>query len=51
MFDKVSESYVSDRGCYTVGDISLAALRANKALLDDPDVFICNFPRFFLDLD
>ncbi|MDE5656822.1 MAG: homoserine dehydrogenase [Muribaculaceae bacterium] len=51
VFDKVCESYVSDRGCYTVGDISLAALRANKALLDDPEVFICNFPRFFLDLD
>ena len=51
VFSKITESYVSARGCYTVGDISLAALRANKALLDDPDVFVCNIPRFFLDLD
>ncbi len=51
VFSKITESYVSAEGCYTVGDISLAALRANKALLDDPDVFVCNIPRFFLDLD
>lgn len=51
VFERVSESYVSDSGCYTVGDISLATLRNNHALLDNPDIFICNFPRFFLDLD
>ncbi len=51
VFSKITESYVSAEGCYTVGDISLAALRANKALLDDPDVFVCSIPRFFLDLD
>lgn len=50
-FSRIYESYTSDEGCYTVGDISLAALRANRALLEDPDIFICNFPRFFLDLD
>lgn len=50
-FDRVSESYVSENGCYTVGDVSLATLRANRTLLEDPDIFICNFPRFFLNLD
>ena len=51
VFTKITESYVSENGCYTVGDISLATLRANRTLLDNPDIFICNFPRFFLDLD
>ena len=50
-FIRITESYVSDNGCYTVGDISLATLRANDALFNDPDIFICNIPRFFLDLD
>lgn len=50
-FEKITESYVSENGCYTVGDISLAALRANRALLDDKSIFLCNTPRFFLDLD
>ncbi len=50
-FEKITESYVSENGCYTVGDISLAALRANRALLDDKYIFLCNTPRFFLDLD
>ena len=51
IFEKVTESYVSADGCYTVGDMSLADLRTNKALLDDPDIFVCNIPRFFLDMD
>lgn len=50
-FEKITESYVSENGCYTVGDISLAALCANRALLDDKSIFLCNTPRFFLDLD
>ncbi len=50
-FENITERYISADGCYTVGDISLAALRANKAILDDQSVFLCNIPRFFLDLD
>lgn len=50
-FEKITERYLSDEGCYTVGDISLASLRGNKSILDNPSVFICNIPRFFLDLD
>ncbi len=50
-FENITERYISADGCYTVGDISLAALRVNKAILDDQSVFLCNIPRFFLDLD
>lgn len=50
-FLRVTESYVSGRGCYTVGDISLSTLRACRSLAERDDIFLCNFPRFYLDLD
>ena len=46
-FDKILERYISDHTCYTVGDLSLAELMLHPELLSDPDVFICNIPRFF----
>ena len=50
-FLRVTESYVSDRGCYTVGDIKLSTLRACRSRAERDDIFLCNFPRFYLELD
>ncbi|MCM1110818.1 MAG: homoserine dehydrogenase [Clostridium sp.] len=48
-FESISESYRSEEASYVVGEIRLSELR--RACLDDPDIFVCNFPLFYLDRD
>lgn len=50
-FKEIQESYVSSSYKYVVGEILLSDLIANRPLLNAPDVFVANFPRFFLDRD
>lgn len=50
-FDKITERYQSESDNYVIGEIKLAELLKHQALLDSPEVFICNIPLFFLDLD
>lgn len=50
-FTSVSERYTSSEASYVIGDIPLGRLIERIDLLDSPDVFICNIPRFFLDRD
>ncbi len=50
-FDKISERYESAEQNYIIGEIKLSELLSHQQLLDSPDIFICNFPQFFLDLD
>lgn len=46
-FNHISQRYTSDDNCYIVGDIMLSELISKRHLLENPDVFLCNFPRFF----
>lgn len=50
-FIKITESYRSEEACYVMGNIMLRDLMAHRFLLDGPDIFIANIPRFFLDRD
>ncbi|MBD5233120.1 MAG: homoserine dehydrogenase [Bacteroidales bacterium] len=50
-FTRIRESFKSENANYVIGDILLSDLIANRALLDAPDVFIADFPMFFLDRD
>ena len=50
-FTSVSERYTSAEASYVIGDIPLGRLIERIDVLDSPDVFICNIPRFFLDRD
>jgi len=47
----ICEEYRSDSNRYLVGEIKLSDLIGSRCLLAAPDVFICNFPRFFADRD
>ena len=50
-FTRIRESFKSENANYVIGDILLSDLIANRVLLDAPDVFIADFPMFFLDRD
>lgn len=50
-FDRITERYQARTYGYVIGDISIANLIKARQALDNPDVFICNIPRFFLDRD
>lgn len=48
----VEEQYRSTtNGCFIIGEVRLSDLLRIRHLLDAPDLFICNFPRFFADRD
>lgn len=47
----VDEEYRSSSFRYVVGEILLSDLIRMRSLLDAEDVFICNIPRFFADID
>lgn len=51
VFDRIYEHYTSDSHCHVIGDITITNLIKASAALDNPNVFICNIPRFFLDRD
>ena len=50
-FVKLHEMHTSDTHCYVIGDILLTDLIAHRRILDSPDVFAANIPRFFIDRD
>lgn len=50
-FIKVLEKYTSEDMKYVVGLVKLNELIAARALLSQNDVFVANFPIFFLDKD
>lgn len=50
-FVKIDERYSSKVTKYVIGEISLKDLMKNRDVLDNPDVFIVNFSRFFEDRD
>lgn len=50
-FEKITESYVSERQNYVMGEINLSELIKHRETLNAPDVFIINIPRFFIDRD
>lgn len=50
-FIRVREQYTSDDNKYLIGDILLKDLKHNRALLDNPDIFVANIPLFFKDRD
>lgn len=50
-FSRIYEQYISDESCYVIGDITLAALMANRGILAAEDVFIANTSNFFEHLD
>lgn len=50
-FAEITERHQSRDFNYVIGEISLSALLEHRALLSDPDLFLCNIPRFFLDRD
>ncbi len=50
-FDKINETYSSEESRYIIGEIRISELIRNREVLEDPDLFLCNIPRFFLDLD
>lgn len=50
-FAEITERHQSRDFNYVIGEISLSALLEHRPLLSDPDLFLCNIPRFFLDRD
>ena len=50
-FDEIHERYQSESHSYVIGDITIDNLMKASVALDNPDLFICNIPRFFLDRD
>lgn len=50
-FLKIHESYACEEYRYVVVDVQLSELMRHRALLDNADVFVCNFSRFFVDRD
>lgn len=50
-FTSVHECYTSDDYGYVTGNISLKSLIEYKDALEDPEVFLCNIPKFYLDRD
>lgn len=50
-FEKITESYQSESENYVIGEIKLSELIKKRDVLDAPDVFIVNIPRFFIDRD
>ena len=50
-FHNIRETYTSDNNCYVTGEIMLSRLYEIREALSDPNIFICNIPRFFLDYD
>ncbi len=50
-FTRIRESFTSESGNYVIGDILLSDLIKNRSILDNEDVFIADFPMFFLDRD
>ena len=50
-FDEIHERYQSESHSYVIGDITIDNLMKASVALDNPDLFICNIPRFFLDCD
>lgn len=50
-FSRIHVQHSSDTGNYVIGDIMLSDLIASRQLLDAPDLFVVNIPRFFIDRD
>lgn len=50
-FQEIRESYTSPDYKYIIGDILLKDLIEQRENLSAPDVFLCNFSRFFTDRD
>ncbi len=50
-FDSILETYSSKDFRYVIGEIKLSELIRNREALENPDLFLCNIPLFFLDLD
>lgn len=50
-FEKIHVTYSSDTDKYVIGEIRISELIRARAILDSPDIFLCNIPIFFLDLD
>lgn len=50
-FTRINETYTSAENRYIIGDIQLSELIKHRETLSDPDIFVCNIPRFFLDRD
>ena len=50
-FTSITERYLSDDVNYVIGEISIADLIKCKEILMNPDVFIVNIPRFFIEMD
>ena len=50
-FTRITEHYTSADYNYVIGEIPLSRLIEIRDRLSDKNVFIANFPQFFLDLD
>ncbi len=50
-FDNIDTRYLSRDHSYVIGEIALGRLIEARDVIDRPDVFLCNIPRFFLDRD
>lgn len=50
-FESISEMYRSENYNYVIGEIYLSALIECRDMLSDPQIFLADIPRFFLDLD
>lgn len=50
-FDNIDTRHLSRDHSYVIGEITLRRLIEARAVIDRPDVFLCNIPRFFLDRD
>lgn len=50
-FKEIRETYTSPEYRYIIGDILLSDLINQRERLSASDVFLCNFSRFFTDLD
>ena len=50
-FDNIDTRHLSRDHSYVIGEITLRRLIEARGVIDRPDVFLCNIPRFFLDRD
>lgn len=50
-FTRVLEQHLTTESNYIIGEVKLSDLAARRQLLDQPDVFVVNLPRFFIDRD
>lgn len=50
-FESIEVRHTSPEANYIIGEIRLSRLLETRSLLERPDIFLCNIPRFFLDRD